>query len=163
MCAGVRHARQHYQHRNSSSSRSTAAGSIYDISSSSAAAALPHAASTDVLLSLPDRDSCSSSAPQPFKDTALLPEYIDTFECGSSTSAQPQQHQHCLRQRIAVVGTGGSIISSSSSGAANVAALGLVGDAAAPTGGGVAGMAFKESQQEVNLASACCMPATPIP
>jgi hypothetical protein len=88
-----------------------------------------------------------------------MPDYLDTSECGSSTYAQPQQQQHCLRQRIAVVGTGGSS-SSSSSGAANVAAPGLAGDAAAPTEGGVAGMAFKESQQEVNLASACCMPAT---
>jgi mevalonate pyrophosphate decarboxylase len=79
---------------------------------------------------------------------------MDTSEHGSSSYAQQQQHQHCLRHRNAGVAAGGG---SSSSGAADAAGPEVAANVADAKEEGVAGMAFKESKQEVRwLAAACC-------
>lgn len=137
-CAGLRHARAHYQHRNSSRH---AQGGGFMPPATDAAAALPHAASTDVLLPLTARDSCSSTIQQGCKDAALQPDCMDS-SAGSSNCSQ--QQQSCLRHRNAVCIAGGGS-SNSAEAAQSKAGDGAVGKQQ----GGVAGMAFKESWQEV--------------
>jgi hypothetical protein len=139
MHSGVRHARSHYQHQ-SSSRHATGAGCAPASSAAAAGGALPHAASTDVLLPLAATDSCSNTAQQHLcKDAELLPE-------------SSSHHNGCLRHRNA-----GDAAGSSSGGTPAAAEAAVVeGIAVDSKEDDVAGMAFKESQQEVRGLLHCC-------
>lgn len=148
MCAGTRRARARYWHWQSS--KSAAAGSCQPASNEEGAAALPHAASTDVLLPLCARDdTCNSPNRHDCTDAAFPPDCTDMSGGGSSGFGSSSQQDHCcLRHRTAAHAAG------SGDAAAAAPAPHPGDDAVAATEGGVAAMAFKESQQEVRWPAA---------